>query len=94
MDDFLKEQNLDITQFNFLNIDVQGVELSVIKSFGDMIDKIDYIYTEVNTEELYVGGCLLNEIDSYLQKYNFIRCEIFMTKHNWGDAFYIKRGLL
>ena len=94
MDDFIVNRNIDITQFNFLNIDVQGVELNVIKSFGDYIDKMDYIYTEVNIEELYIGGCLINEIDDYLQKYNFIRKEIFMTKHNWGDAFYIKKDLL
>lgn len=76
--------------YNFLNIDTQGTELSVIKSLGEYIKDIDYIYTEVNTEEVYKGCALLSEIDEYLSKYGFIRIALKMTKANWGDAFYKK----
>jgi len=94
MDNFIKEKNIDITKYNFLNIDVQGVELNVLKSFGELLKQFDYIYTEVNKEELYVGGCLIGEIDSYLEMFEFVRVETCMTKHKWGDAFYIKKSLL
>ena len=34
-------------------MDVQGVELNVIKSFGDNIKNLEFIQSEVNVEELY-----------------------------------------
>jgi FkbM family methyltransferase len=90
MDEFLEKNKIDINEYNFLNVDVQGVELNVIKSFGKQIRKMDYIYLEVNDEELYKGCALLPEIDDYLRKYGFIRLGIKMTKCHWGDAFYKK----
>jgi FkbM family methyltransferase len=94
MDDFLQEHTININEFNFLNIDVQGVELSVIKSFGGLINTLDYIYTEVNEEELYIGCCLVGDIDKYLSQYEFTRVTTHMTKNKWGDALYIKKNLL
>ena len=94
MDEFIKLKEIDITKYNFLNIDVQGVELNVLKSFGELLKQFDYIYTEVNEEQLYRGGCLVGQIDSYLEMFEFVRVETCMTKHKWGDAFYIKKSLL
>lgn len=94
LDEFLQSKNISIDDYNFLNIDVQGVELNVIKSLGELISKIDYIYTEVNWEELYEGCCLINQIDDYLSLYDFERVQTHKTKHMWGDAFYIKRKLI
>ena len=94
MDDFLEENSIDMDDFNFLNVDVQGVELNVLKSFGKLINKLDYIYAEVNQEELYIGLDLLPEIDRYLNAFGFDRVAIYMTPKHWGDAFYVKRDLL
>lgn len=82
-----------IKQFNFAVIDVQGVELNVLKSFGELLHKFDYIYTEVNTEESYKGCSLMSEIDEYLKQYNLHKVKYFVDKKwHWGDAFY-KRQL-
>ena len=94
MDDFLQENSINMDEFNFLNIDVQGVELQVIKSFGKLLNKLNYIYAEVNKEELYVGIDLLPEIDRYLNAFGFDRVALYMTPKHWGDAFYVKRNLL
>ncbi len=77
--------------FNFLNVDVQGVELNVIKSFGDSISQLDYIYSEVNEAHLYKDCPLVGEIDEYLNKYGFVRKVTLMTKYKWGDALYVKQ---
>lgn len=90
MDDWFKTNSFDIKDFNFLNVDVQGVELNVIKSFGDLIGQLDYIYTEVNVEHLYKNCCLVGEIDTYLLKYGFKRSVTKMTPYKWGDALYVK----
>lgn len=79
-----------VEDYNFLNIDVQGVELNVIKSFRDYIDEFDYIYAEVNEEHLYKDCSLIGDIDEYLSQYRFKRVITQMTKYKWGDALYVK----
>lgn len=80
-----------INDFNLLNIDVQGVELNVIKSLGELIKHFDYIYCEINIAELYKGCSLVEGIDTYLKEFGFNREVTYMTKNKWGDALYIKR---
>jgi hypothetical protein len=57
---------------------------------GNYLDKINYIYTEVNSNYLYKDCSLINDIDDYLSKFNFERVETSMTKFEWGDALYVK----
>ena len=87
---FLKNNNIDLLNYNFLNLDTQGTELSILKGLGSKIKFIDYIYTEVNTAELYKGCGILQQIDEYLQKYNFKRVELYLTPQQFGDAFYVR----
>lgn len=93
LDAFFNIGTYNVNDFNFLNIDVQGCELNVIRSFGQDITKMDYIYTEVNTAEVYEGCSLLNDIDLYLNSFGFIRVKTHMTKNRWGDAFYVKHSI-
>lgn len=89
LDDFFRPLG-GCRQFNFLNIDVQGVELNVIKSLGEMVREFDYIYTEVNEEEVYKGCCLVDDIDTYLEQFGFSRNLTQMTHAHWGDALYVR----
>lgn len=91
MVDIIKENNINMDDYNFLNIDIQGKELDALKSFDSELHKVDYIYTEVNTNFLYSECSLLNEIDEFLKKFGFDRVEINMTPNEWGDAFYVKK---
>ena len=94
LDYFLEDMEIPIGYFNFLNIDVQGSELNVLKSVGDQLGKLDYIYLEVNDLEVYKECALLPTVDEYLENFNFIRIKTHMTKAHWGDAFYIKERSL
>jgi FkbM family methyltransferase len=75
---------------NFVNLDVQGAELMVLKGATEFLQHVDYIYTEVNKKELYVGCVQLPELDRWLRMRGFSRVETEMTPHGWGDALYIK----
>ena len=77
--------------YDCINIDIQGAELKALKGAYHILDGIDTIYTEVNTEEVYKGCALLPAMDEYLAGFGFTRVEIKMTRHGWGDAFYIKK---
>jgi FkbM family methyltransferase len=90
MDTLILENNIDIDKYDFLNIDIQGAELLALKGFGNLLDNIKYIYTEINTNSLYKDCALVEEIDNYLGKYGFKRVETSMTEFEWGDALYIK----
>jgi len=92
MDDFIYENGIDLKEYNFLNVDVQGVELNVLKSFGLLLMLFDYLYLEVNEEELYKGCAFLTEIDCYASSLKFERVATYMTSHKWGDAFYINKN--
>jgi FkbM family methyltransferase len=94
MDSLIKENSININDYDFLNIDIQGAELLALKGFGELLNNIKYIYIEVNTNSLYKDCVLLNEIDDYLVKFRFKRVETSMTEYEWGDALYIKSNNL
>jgi len=87
----IEENNIDISQYNFLNMDIQGVELKAVKGLGRLISNIDYIYTEVNSGFVYKGNDLIEDMDEYLSLFGFMRAETKFSDAEWGDAFYIKK---
>lgn len=90
IDTLAKEQKWDMSKHNFLNVDVQGADLLAIKGMGSLLSGFDYVYVEVNTEQVYKGCAELPEMDGYLASQGFTRKELAMTDAKWGDAFYIR----
>jgi FkbM family methyltransferase len=88
LENIIAKYNID---FNFINLDIQGAELKALKGMEKYLNKIDYIYTEVNTDYVYKDCAIITDIDDYLSKFNFIRVETNITPYKWGDAFYIKK---
>jgi FkbM family methyltransferase len=93
IDAFFGENQIDMSQYNFLNIDLQGYELIALKSMGELLGNIDWIYTEVNSRSLYKNCALLDDLDFFLLKKGFKRVELHMTGWRWGDALYTRQKL-
>jgi FkbM family methyltransferase len=74
-------------KYNTLVLDIQGAELMALKGLDDLINNFDTIYTEVNEEELYIGCCRLEELDTYLNSYSFKR-KYINTLNGYGNALY------
>lgn len=92
LDTLIEREQIPIAQLNFVNLDIQGVELRALKSMEKYLQHVQYIYTEVNTEEVYKGCNLIGEIDDYLQGFGFVRvAQKIYTEYGWGDAFYMKQ---
>lgn len=95
METVLKQcgEEIKVEDFNFINIDVQGAELKVLKGFGDLLklDNIRAVYTELNFEEVYEGCALTHEIDEYLKQFGFERVVARGECPQWGDGLYIKK---
>lgn len=92
VDTLVDKHNISMSTINFINLDIQGVELRALKSMEKYLQYIDYIYTEVNTEEVYVDCAKMSEIDVYLNTFGFKRMGTHVIKQvGWGDAIYIKQ---
>jgi FkbM family methyltransferase len=73
----------------FLNLDIQGVELPALESLGDLIKSVRFIYTEVNRIEVYEGCSLIGEIDEFLNTHGFKKLTSrWHYLEGWGDALY------
>ena len=95
----------DISEVDFIKIDVQGYGLSVLKgSVGNLSNTIG-LEVEVEFLEIYKNQPLFNEVDAFIQKHNFELFDIkrYFWKRNdyegtgnqkgqlvMGDALYLK----
>ena len=67
--DFMAKANL--SHIDFLKLDTQGNELSILQSAGDAINLIDVIMTEVEFIPLYKKQALFHDISAYLLSKGF-----------------------
>ena len=92
MINMVTKYGLNINNYDFINIDTQGSELEVLQGFGDLLDNINYIYSEINIKPLYKDIALLNELDSFLDQKGFKRVETEIHQDSgWGQGFYIRK---
>jgi FkbM family methyltransferase len=85
-------QDPDAEAYDFLNMDIQGAELLALKGLGDAgLQRMRWVYTEVNDAEVYKKCALLSELDEYLGARGFKRARTQMCENfGWGDAFYTR----
>ena len=84
--------SLNIEALDLLTIDVQGLELEVIKGFGNKLNRVKYIFSEINTKYLYKNNALVSDIDSYLSEFGFERIYTNIDPFKYyGDALYIQK---
>ncbi len=62
----------EISDIDFLKIDVQGAELDVIKGASRLLEKALVVHTEVEFIPLYRNQPLFGEIDIALRSHNFL----------------------
>lgn len=94
LDTLLEENALDIFDYDFLNMDIQGAEIFALKGLGKLLQHIKYIYSEVNYKELYKGCALFPGFKKYLEERGFmLLAEEKAGDTGWGDAFFIRKDL-
>ena len=89
--DILASQYDLFESLNFLNMDVQGAEGKVIAGAYEFLKGVDFVYSEVNQRELYVGCTTLDDFNDQMKVHGFRMTELDMIESfGWGDAFYVK----
>jgi FkbM family methyltransferase len=87
LDDVLDKDSF----FDFVNIDLQGIELEALKGLSHFTPTVNWIYSEVNRREVYKGCTLVRDLDEYLRKLGFERVATrWCLGTGWGDALYAK----
>jgi hypothetical protein len=82
---------IETQQFDFINLDVQGAELHVLKGMGQRIVEAKWIYTEVNKANVYDGCVQISEMDLFLREKGFERIATrWCFGKGWGDALYAR----
>lgn len=75
---------------NTINLDLQGAELVALKGAVKLLPSIEYLFLEVNDEEVYIGCAKIDELDAFLS--DFERLETYwVTAQGWGDAMWKRR---
>lgn len=68
----LKDNNINISNYDMLVMDTQGSELLVLKGSLPVLQHFTYIKTEVPDFESYKGCCQLKDLQSFLTQHGFI----------------------
>ena len=84
--------NIDLDGYNLLVSDTQGYEVNVLKGFGNLITKFDYILVEYIDSELYEGDSSLSDISNYLKDFGFeLEGSYPEVEGDWGNAIYTNK---
>ena len=94
LDEWLDENFTNKYLYNFINIDIQGFELEALKGMPNQLRIAEYVYLEVNFEQVYKKCSELQEIEKLLKKFGFSRVALRKTNAGWGDAFFSKNNIL
>ena len=89
----LDDEEFPREEYNFLNIDVQGYELEVLRGAEETLKHIDIIISEVNRAEMYKGCARIEDIDEFLLPRGFDKVFEYwqLDGGTWGDALYVRK---
>lgn len=86
VDSLIIKKGINIREFDFLNIDLQGAELLALKGMGDMLRLFKWCYIEVNLSDVYINCAKFDEVTAYLKDFGFELKEVKWTGANWGGC--------
>ena len=90
LDTVMEQNNLNTSEYNFLNIDVQGYELEVLKGATKTLENVDAMILAINRDEMYEGCPMVEDIDSFLREHNIVRAVTYWQSESWGDGVYVR----
>ena len=76
---------------DFINLDIQGIEMKALLGLGILISDVKYIYTEVNRLNVYENCTNICDLDNFLISHGFKRATTrWQWLEGWGDALYVR----
>jgi len=87
----VEAQDIDKSRYNCCVIDVQGMELDLLRGMDEQIKSFDFFSVECSLEPIYKGEASVHEVIAYMDRMGF-DCDTPMDKlpvHD--DVFFINR---
>ena len=86
---FAQEEGVDMSRYDALVLDTQGSELLVLKGAAPLLPYFRYIKAEAADFESYAGCCKVEDIDSLLMRFGFVkrRQDRFASKDGIGSYY-------
>lgn len=79
--------------YQLLVMDCQGFEGRVVKGAEKTLRQINYVYSEVNLDEVYKGCTLVDELDALLPDFERVETGDWVGGM-WSDAWYVRKTFL
>ena len=93
IDTLLTENDFKPSDFQLLNLDVQGAELLALKGASEVLKYVKYVATEATWQNPdYVDNVMYDDLKSFLESKGFIETEIVNHGPDWGDVLFVKEG--
>lgn len=91
LDDWCKENGID--HLDLLWLDLEGMELQVLKSSPEILKTVQVIYTETNLKQFREEMTLYRDLRRFLEESGFKLVAHWYTPGAQGDAIFVKREL-
>jgi FkbM family methyltransferase len=89
-DTWIQQNNIDLSPYNLLVLDVQGAEDKVFRGIGEYINHFDGIISEYSTVEYYENVPKLEDLDRLYKDFERVYPDERLTQPH-GDALYIRK---
>ena len=88
----IEENNIDMNQYDFLNIDAEGAELEILKGFESYLKYINVIDLETSYDDRSNTGASHDVIVDWLRDRNFTLAEMSDSYQyeRWGDSVFVR----
>ena len=92
IDQIIEEAGHNPAEYDLLDLNMQGAELTALKGAIGMLANVNAILTEVNFEQRFAGCAQIEQIDDFLEAQGFDRVATVTPNHSGrGEAFYLRR---
>lgn len=90
----IEENQINMNEYDFLNIDVEGAELDVLLGFEKHLDYINVIDLETTLDDRHKSGISHDILVNWLDQRGFDLKEMSSSyeREGWGDSLFVRRG--
>lgn len=90
----VEENNIDMDQYDFLNIDAEGSEMDILKGFEKYLSYINVIDMETSLNDVHKSGCSHDDIVKWLDQRGFYLKEMSSSysQQSWGDSLFVRKN--
>lgn len=87
-DNWVEYSKIDLNNYNFINMDIQGMELDGLKGMGDTLDYFDALVIECSEKPVFVGEHSAAEVSAWLAERGFEQVTRTMLH---GDILFLRK---